>query len=1283
MRAASYLIRGLSIVVMAASSVSAPLAADDESRPIRLGETVSAEMPFGDPYVTHRLFELTLSEASPLTIECRSLEFNTAFVLTKITTDGDHSEMGVGEDGVGTNGRLTLETAEAGRYLIRVRPETFPFCGGRFEIEVSGAIPEPLDQAAWVERDEAYWEAVRSLARESGRPECEIRALKGLGILRGLTGARAEAKDLLREALEKAEQALGPEHLYVAECAFELGRHERDLGEFADSKPLLERALAIREGHLGSEHLDVAQNLDDLAMQLWQMGDLAGARELAQRSLAVREEKLGPDHPDVAQSLNSIGALNYTAGRLEEARPFYERALAILERQHGPEYGPIAVPVSNLAVLYQDLGLWEEARALHQRALRISEREKGPDHPEYATFLGKMARFFRATGEYGKAKPLYDRALEIFEEKLGPEHPLVATYLNNLGVLLMYMGSYADAEPLLQRCLAIREEKQVRGGYELAWPLIHLAQIHRRLGSYDDSRKQAERALGIMETQFGPESIHVNLALGPLALTLRQMGRLDEARALNERAVAIAEKAAGPDDPSFARSLNGLARFHANAGSLDKAKTLHERAAAIYEQSYGPDHPTVAMELNSLARVDAALGNEEAAFATALRAERIGSDHLRVTTRSLPQRMALTYASVRSSGIDLALSLAVAGLDDPAMATRRVWDAVIRSRALVLDEMAERNRIIAGSEDPEIARLSDAVVSASTRLANAAVRGQRRMSAAEYREVLESAREEKEKAEQSLAMRSAAFKRILAREGMSLSDVSRSLAPGDAVLAFVLYERTELIGSGKAPPSIPEDDRCAGSPDPHRPRPSYLAFVLPSTVTDPKLVPLGAADEIDALIENWQAEAGRGVLKERNAPDGSEERYRRSASAVREAVWDPVAPYLREAKRLFIVPDGALNLLSFSSLPVGRAEYLVERGPRVHYLSAERDLIDHGGASRSGRHLLAMGGPDFNERLDHQHPVPTQRTASLAVSGAEPAGVSRQGESEVSTADSEAHGDLGAHPREVFRGERSQCDGFQSVNFDSIPGSSKEVDDVVSLWRRSVVSAGSRIEPRAGAGSTRSSSGPLASVAEFTGPAATESVFKSLAPSSTVLHLATHGFFLGGPCGSTFDSTRGVGSFVEREETEPSPRDVENPLLLSGLAFAGANLRAEAHEGEEDGILTAEEVAAMDLSGVQWAVLSACDTGTGEVRAGEGVFGLRRSFQIAGVETLIMSLWEVEDEAARAWMLKLYEGLLSQGLEKADAVHKASLETLRERRAGGQTTHPFYWAGFVASGNWR
>lgn len=253
-------------------------------------------------------------------------------------------------------------------------------------------------------------------------------------------------------------------------------------------------------------------------------------------------------------------------------------------------------------------------------------------------------------------------------------------------------------------------------------------------------------------------------------------------------------------------------------------------------------------------------------------------------------------------------------------------------------------------------------------------------------------------------------------------------------------------------------------------------------------------------------------------------------------------------------------------------------------------------------------------------------------------------------------------------GHRAACSDFASVHFPPLPAAARETREIAREWRK---------QPAGEAGG----------VVDLHDAAANETDLKRLAPGHKVLHLATHGFVLGGDCKSVLASARGIGGLYEGPAAAPvitaTPVDGENPLLLSGLALAGANHRGAAADGEDDGILTAEEVASLDLAGVEWAVLSACETGLGDVQAGEGVFGLRRAFQIAGAGTLIMSLWSVDDEATRAWMNALYKGRLEGHLDTAQAVHDASLTLLNQRRAAGLSTHPFYWAAFVAAGDWR
>jgi CHAT domain-containing protein len=229
------------------------------------------------------------------------------------------------------------------------------------------------------------------------------------------------------------------------------------------------------------------------------------------------------------------------------------------------------------------------------------------------------------------------------------------------------------------------------------------------------------------------------------------------------------------------------------------------------------------------------------------------------------------------------------------------------------------------------------------------------------------------------------------------------------------------------------------------------------------------------------------------------------------------------------------------------------------------------------------------------------------------------------------------------------------VRFGALPGALDEAASVTQAWTA------------AGAGA----------VDQLTGDRASETEFKRLAPGRSVIHLATHGFVLGDAC-------RGEGrqSLDLLLDTSAAEEPVENPLLRSGLALAGANARV-AGSGADDGILTADEVAALDLQGVDWAVLSACNTGIGRLQDGEGVMGLRRAFQVAGVKTLIISLWPVDDDSTKELMTTLYQQRFGQRQDVAGALRVAGLQLLERRRAVGQSTHPFFWGPFVAAGSWN
>jgi CHAT domain-containing protein len=229
---------------------------------------------------------------------------------------------------------------------------------------------------------------------------------------------------------------------------------------------------------------------------------------------------------------------------------------------------------------------------------------------------------------------------------------------------------------------------------------------------------------------------------------------------------------------------------------------------------------------------------------------------------------------------------------------------------------------------------------------------------------------------------------------------------------------------------------------------------------------------------------------------------------------------------------------------------------------------------------------------------------------------------------------------------------------------------------------------------------PADHVAELRGEEATKAQFCLLAPQCSILHIATHGFFLTPEEPSARAATsqpRSTNMFGDRLEEVRA----QSPGLLSGLVLAGANDPpkmpkdlAELKSMPDDGYLTADEIAFLPLGGAQLVVLSACETGLGEVAGGEGLLGIQRAFQVAGARTTIATLWKVDDEVTRRIMEQFYKNYLEKGLSPSDALREAQLWALKTpdliRGADAPTSQtdstrlpPKFWAAFTLSGDWR
>ncbi len=1131
------------------------------------------------------------------------------------------------------------------------------------------SISKLIDVGHYAEAEAASRKLLAEREARSGPDSAEAAAALDLlveSLWRGGKAKSSEAQQLGERAVRLREKLFGPASPEFAKSLRLLGLVFLGRGDYTAARPIFERELSIEEKVVGPESVDVGKTLSNLGNTYFEVKQYSAARPLYERSVAIEEKALGPNDPLLAIPLNNLASLYREAGDYSNAIKLQERAVAIWEKSLGPEHPTLARGLANLGTLKKNTGDLAGAKALYERALAIQEKVLGPEHPEIAFTLNGMGSLLRGTGDLSGAKKAYVRAIAIQDKAMSPGKPVSAGMAYNLAEVEKEAGDYGGAKQLLEQVLATQEKALGPEDTDVAGTLGRLGNILRDIGDYSGAKALLERSLSIQEKKLGPNHPDVAVALSNLALVLWEMGDDEEGPLrLSERALAIFEKALGPNSGSVAQELHTIGVLYDSFGEFAKARAYEERALAIREKAYGPDSLAVAKtlamlgitarelgdysaaksyfdralpigqkllgenntELSSLlqgySHVLWALSDKQGALRAALQADRIAEEVLRLTASTLPEQEALGYESKARIRLYRALGYAAETSDLSPEARREVWNAVIRSRALIFDEMAARHRSIVSSENPELIRLASEFSSAQQRLAALVIRGPGSQRPERYRKLLDETRREKQNAETSLAEKSAEFRQNQARSKIGFSEVAAALPADSALVAFVRYV------------TIERKHELPGKPSRHQEVPAYLAFVLRGGQTEPRIVPLGPAGEIENLAARWRKELAVEAMAPGRATKLTEISYRNAATQLRRRVWEPIAVYLAGAKRMFVVPDGVIDLVNFYALPVGRSRYLIETGPIIHYISAERDLVPPTQPTK-GKGLLVVGAPAFDDK---------SRFANLSPQPRAPV--------EVQAASFSSAGS--------FRGHNSTCGDFRTMRFDSLPASAQEVKEISVLWRERPTShiASDTVLP-------------------LLGPQAYEEAFKSEAPGKQVLHLATHGFFLGSEC---YPMPQAAPADTEQEETKAVSG--ENPLLLSGLAFAGANYRDAARPEEDDGILTAEEIAAMDLKGVQWVVLSGCDTGLGKVAPGEGVLGLQRAFQLAGVQSVIMSLWPVQDTDAREWMATLYRERFRSGLDTAGAIRQADLELFRKRRAKQLSTHPFYWAAFVATGDWR
>ncbi len=415
----------------------------------------------------------------------------------------------------------------------------------------------------------------------------------------------------------------------------------------------------------------------------------------------------------------------------------------------------------------------------------------------------------------------------------------------------------------------------------------------------------------------------------------------------------------------------------------------------------------------------------------------------------------------------------------------------------------------------------------------------------------------------------------------------------------------------------------------------YLAWLIPpKNQGQVELIDLGAAADIEAAVAAFRTamKTAESSIKLRGeaAATTSLQPY---LDTVARLVLRPLESRVAGCHQWLLSPDGALWLVPWEALPLADGRYAVEK-QRISYLVSGRELATGGYEGRTGPSLV-MANPDFN----------LSWTEAVA-----------------------------------------ETKRFLDQQRLAQRGSSERSHDLREMkWLKLL---GTETEAKAIAPNLTRFAGLPPSI--YTGRQALEGIFKAVSRPKVVV-LSTHGFFLedqphaqapyvGVPLGSLIPLAEPSEPRTPGRTTIVS-KAIDNPLLRCGLVLAGANDLANAQPGSDDGILTGLEIVGTDLRGTDLVVLSACETAVGQIQNGEGVAGLRQAFQLAGAKTIVATLWKIPDAETATLMSTFFEGLAA-GQDKLEALRRAQLTMIQDRRRQHNAAHPYYWAAFTLTGEW-
>jgi tetratricopeptide (TPR) repeat protein len=1094
-------------------------------------------------------------------------------------------------------------------------------------------------------------------------------SLNNLAKLHEAQGNYDRAEPLLQQSLAIYRQVFGESHPSTATSLNNLGALYHTQGDYAKAAPLLQQGLEIRRTVLGEMHPNTAMSLNNLAQLYEAQGNYAKAELHLQQSLVITRQVSGEAHPSTITILNNLAELYRKQGNYGQAEPLYQQSLKSSKMVFGEAHPETAKSLNNLGLLYRAKGDYEQAERFLQQSLAVHQQVFGETHPTTAASLSNLGSLYRARGDYHRAATFLGRSLRIRRTALGESHPDTANSLNNLGLLYLAQGDYDRAEPLLQQSLEVHRQVFGETHPATATSFSNLAHLYREQGDYVRAELLYQQSLTIRQRMLGKAHPDTASSLNNLGIAYLKQRNYDRAEPLLQQSLAIHRQIFGETHPDTLSNLNNLAMLYDAKKDYDRAESLHLQSLETSRKMFGEAHPDTVNHLNNLGMFYLKQGDYR-------RAAPLLRQSLEIAKTALGE----AHPHTASSFSNLGLLYSVQG--DYSQA-----EPLLRQSLAILRQHLDRTFAIQ-SERQQLQMLNLERVSLDIWLSVASPAGVH--AANQYQEVLRwkgvvfTAQTSYRLVRQDPATAPVFAELFAEYERVSRQVATLALAvPPPAQRESrqqelaILTERKEALERDLSRRSAAFRQQQAAA----EASPALLLQTLPGDTALVDLLeylhisPPAAGQSqpqpesrLVAFIIRRDRDIQRidlglvapiataiddwrrahTVIPSRQFDAGSD----RAAQQLRQRLWEPLAAHLDGVDTLLLSPDGAVGRFPWAALPGSQpGTYLLE------------DLVFA---------VVPVPQQYFAQRAvaTTTPPAPQNASSAMLLVGGVDYGVSP--------------GTAGPHST---RGPvRIKVDPKPDWrHFKPLHNTGPEVAAIAKVF-------GARF--------------PQAQLQLLREQGATEEAFRTFAEQARYLHVATHGFFAPAALTSALAATPEAPDTSLFHRTGVSGW---HPGLLSGLAFVGANTPPP--PDQDDGVLTALEVTALDLSKVDVAVLPACDTGLGPVAGGEGLLGLQRAFQMAGARNVVASLWGVDDQATAALMGLFYYYLWDAQQPPLIALRNAQLFLLRHaeripdvaallkqpkfltamppllekaaKASGNSRAEPRLWAAFVLSGSGR